>query len=257
MDENNAKKEIRDPKGKLNDRFPLLIETLENHYHIGFLELIKPEGVNDTIWYDDHHDDRSTRNGETPLHLFLYSSAYDETREEYLARVKIIKQLLDWKADINALDESNHSPIYLAVDGRDISIIPLLLDNGAKFRVLPPTPDRFSTLTLAYYLEKEKGEDEKLPELTMVKMFMLRGARPEEFIMSYNGAMPPSTEMLRFYDSILKARHIATIMVGIRRYKKSPLFLICCKDCISLIAHYVYETRGDSVWTDQPVGANI
>jgi len=251
MDEDLNKNLPRDPKGKLNDKFPLLIETLENHYSAGFLELIKPEEVNDTIWYEDFHDDRSIRNGETPLHIFLYSSAYQETRKEYLTRVKIIKQLLEWKADINALDESTHSPLYMAVDGQDVAIIPLLLDNGAKFRELPLTPNHFSILTLTYYLEREKGEDETLPEMPMVKMFMLRGARPEEFLRSGNPTA--SVEMLRFYNSILKTRQVATILVGLWRFKKCPLFSICGKDCILMIARIVYETRGDCVWTDQPI----
>ncbi len=252
MDENTNNKLNRDPKGKLNDKFPLLIETVENHYHAGFLELIKPDEVNDTIWYDDFHDDRNIRNGETPLHLFLYSSVYEETREEYLARVKIIKQLLEWKADVNALADSTHSPLYLAVDGQNASIIPLLLENGAKFRMPHQTPPPFSILTLAYYLEREKGEDEVPPEIPMVKMFMLRGARPEEFLRFGNPT--PSVEMLRFYDSILKARQVTIILIGIHRYKRCPLFLICGRDCISLIARMVYETRGNCVWTDQPIG---
>ena len=194
--------------------------------------------------------------GENALHLFCDHPTQNMIDPNTPDRIKLIKRLLEWKVNINAQDYLGETPLYLAIVKKDIAIIPFLLANGANRRIkITPLGERgtASATSLVGFFER------KTEEIPMTKLFMLNGAKIDEFFEDAPEAharFPRNPAAVEFYESILRARQIAAILIGLHRCKRSPLFLICGKDCISLIARIVYSTRGDCVWTDQPTEAN-
>ncbi|RDL41277.1 uncharacterized protein BP5553_01256 [Venustampulla echinocandica] len=77
--------------------------------------------------------DRRNKSGATPLH---FASS--------IGRKSMARELLNAKADKNAVDNHNRSPLFVAVEGKHIGIVELLLDEGAKFE--PSTPVRFKQM---------------------------------------------------------------------------------------------------------------
>jgi Ankyrin repeats (many copies) len=221
-------------KGWTND-IEVLFQAVEQHHCEQFLQLVTKEHANDTL-----------EDGQTALHIFMCFPTQVAINPDTKARIKVIKQLLEWGIDINTQDSAGETALYCAVGNNDIAIIPFLLECGTDMH----NPYKISglenfggvsPLNLAYKMECV-GDD-----ILMTKMFMLKGARREEFLKTGQAF---TTSMLEFYESILLARQISTIIVGLHRYKKSKLFLINGKDCISLIARIVYSTRGDSIWNN-------
>ena len=194
-----------------------------------FLSLVNPEKINETDLV-----------GLAPLHMFVFflEQAKDGEQDK-IDRIRVIKQLLAWKADINQLDDAGKSPLYHAVENQDVDIIPCLLDNGADMRV---KPGRYIKLPLVACVS-EAGES-----CPMVKLLMLRGVKLDEF---YNDVecIRPTKLMKRFYESIQQAREAITIFIGARKH--GPLLKLIGKDCLILIAKQIYATRGDPVWIDR------
>ena len=226
----------------LNGKVQPCFEALDNRDYDEFWNIIS-SGHPDDICYS----------GENALHIILAHPML-MIDPNTPARIKIIKQLLEWKVNINVQDVSGETPLYNAVTKRDIDIIPFLLANGANMRIkiTPPNGNGTATaLSYAYRLLESKSE-----QIPMLKIFMLHGAKIDEFYgdaPEIHANEPYNPAVIKFYKSILRARQIATVLVGMHRYKRSPLFSICGKDCVSLIAHIIYDTRGGPVWIDTPL----
>jgi hypothetical protein len=235
----------------LNGKLEYLFEAVRRGDYEGFLKLIGPDDINDTVHFGLNHD-YAVCNGFNLLQIFVYGLEYRDSSSDIAGQIKVIKQLLDWKVDINA-QNTRQTALYLAVDGQNTSIVRYLIENGANIRLSNNEPEELTILSLAWYAERDKDEDDSykmsITEMPMVKMFMLKGARPDEFILKNNNDTYKANEpMLQFYQGILNAREITTLIIGIHKYKKSPLFLIPGKDCIFMIARAIYETRGDFNW---------
>lgn len=204
----------------------LLIARLDFDYE-RFLSLVNPEAINETD-YD----------GYAPLHsfVFFYEQAPDRRYDE-IERIKVIKQLLAWKANINQADRSERTPLYRAVENRDDAIISCLLDNKANINVKPN--NRLGLKELACVSEYQG-------DFPMVKLLMLRGVKLRAF-RNAGECIEPTNDMKRFYESIQQAREATTIFVRLRT--KSPLLKLIGKDITLLIARQIYATRGNPVWS--------
>jgi Ankyrin repeats (3 copies) len=213
-------------EGWTND-IEVLLQAVEQHHCEEFLQLVTKEHANDTL-----------EDGQTALHIFMCFPTQVAINPDTKARIKVIKQLLEWGIDVNTQDRAGETALYCAVGNQDLAIIPFLLECGANMLGLENF-DGISPLNFAYNMECVGGD------ISMTKMFMLKGARREEFLKT---GQVFTTSMSEFYESILLARQISTIIIGLHRYKKSKLLLINGKDCISLIARIVYSSRGDSIW---------
>jgi ankyrin repeat protein len=105
--------------------------------------------------YDDFlkyiADDPNERfdDDQTALHLLMYENEPPANLEvDNLARKRVIKQLLDWKADIDAADEGGDTPLYMAVCAQNVPIVKFLLEQGANMR---PARDEDDELVLQAY----------------------------------------------------------------------------------------------------------
>lgn len=225
-------------------RLNLLIYAVEHHDCDKFMSLVTVDRSNGIIRDNIY-------NGSNALHVFMCCPTQVAINPDTVARIKVIKQLLEWKVDINSQDDSGHTPLYSAVCNGDVAIIPFLLENGAnrRIKVTPVAGNGTASATsFAGFIESRSGE------IPMTKIFMLDGAHIDEFFEDAPEAharFPRNPIMVKFYECILRARQIATILMGMHKYKRSPPVLICGKDCISLIARIVYTTRGDPIWTQQ------
>jgi len=232
----------------MDDSLDLLIQASIDHDCEKFLKCVALDIASGII----HADKGLLYRGNNPIHLFMPSSRQSPINPDTPARIRVIKQLLKWKADINEKNFLEKTPLYIAVGHKDVAIIPFLLENGAIIRMqqLKQRPSNTHTIpthtipTLAYQHFIWGGDS----EMPMIKMFMLKGIKPEEFTKFES----PSKKMMQFYECIVSARKIASILVGIHKCKKSPLVAICGKDCINLIARIVYSTRGNSIWMHSP-----
>jgi len=217
-------------------RLERLIFAVEQYNCKRFIDLVTLDRAEGITHYDIY-------NSSNALHMFICCPTQVAINPDTATRIKVIKQLLEWKVDINEQDHSGETPLYQAIYNRDVAIIPCLLANGATIRMVTSpyrSADAFTILSLAYNLEAEHDE------IPIIKMLMMKGARPGELIRF--DERPPNENMMKFYECIFHARRIASILMGMHRYKKSSFVSICGKDCISLIARAIYETRGDSIW---------
>lgn len=190
-----------------------------------FLQLAPSERINDKL------------NGErTTLHNFLALWVLPKDPvADLIGRKRVIKQLLDWKANINARDHNDETPLWYATENHDYDIFPFLLANGAYFRISPAI--------CPFSLPEIIVSNDDQVEFPMVKLLMMYGANPNDFQEesgSYNDAMHA------FYNGILKARK-ATIAF-VRLTKKATLLKFIGKDITLLIAKIIYQTRGEPKW---------
>lgn len=77
--------------------------------------------------------DRRDQNGATPFH---YASS--------IGNRSMAKELLAANADKDAVDDHNRSPLFVAVEGKHIGVVELLLDAKANFE--PYVPVRFKQM---------------------------------------------------------------------------------------------------------------
>jgi len=202
-------------------------------------------------------EDTTCYSGENALHLFCDHPTQNQIDPNTPDRIKLIKRLLEWKVDINGQNVSGETPLYLAIIKKDIAIIPYLLENGAnrtiKITALGERGTASATSLVGFF-------ECKTEEIPMTKLFMLNGAKIDEFFEDAPEAhakFPRNPVAVKFYESILRARQISLILLGLHRFKRSPLFAIGGRDCISLIAKMIYSTRGDFLWTSQGLESNI
>jgi len=171
------------------------------------------------------------------LHLFLFGLSFPANpKEDTIARINVIKKLIEMKSDINSVDEYGASPLWNAVSCRDINIIPFLLEQGADMRWCPPESGGLCIFACIRELDS--------PNFPIVKQFMLHGIKLEE--LSDGKHVTPSEPMVKFYDNILRTRKATILLIGLRQ--KCPLLKLIGKDCLILIAKTIYQTRGEPVW---------
>jgi hypothetical protein len=196
--------------------------------------------------YDDFlkyiADDPNERfdDDQTALHLLMYENEPPANLEvDNLARKRVIKQLLDWKADIDAADEGGDTPLYMAVCAQNVPIVKFLLEQGANMR---PARDEDDELVLQAY--NQETQDKQSGDFPMCRLFMLNGAHLYEF---HDHTTEPSDAMRKFYYGILLAKEVATLIVGCS--KRSPVLKVVGKHCCILIARIVYQSRAHSAWS--------
>lgn len=121
------------------------------------------------------------------LHLFLASEGDRVDPEvDFVKRSRVVQQLLDWKADVNASD-NDVVTIFQAVQIHDARMIGFLLDHGAEMK----------GMRLAAALESDSID------FPMVKEFMLRGASLEDFKSVLSG---PTEVMKNFYENLVASK---------------------------------------------------
>lgn len=213
---------------KMNDyvRDELLHQARLCFRYDEFLQLAPSERINDKL------------NGErNTLHNFLALWILPKDPvADLIDRKRVIKQLLDWKADINAKDRNDETPLWYAAENHDYDIFPFLLANGAHFRISPNL--------CPFSLPQIIVSDDDQVEFPIVKLLMMYGANPDDFqeeLGSYNDAM------YAFYNGILKARKATIAFISLTR--KATLLKLVGRDITLLIAKTIYSTRGYPEWS--------
>ena len=75
--------------------------------------------------------------GRTPLHVVLLNTSSISDDENRSTVVQMLKLLLRSKANVNACDHHKHTPLFLAVNSNNETMVSMLLNHGAH-------PDRVS-----------------------------------------------------------------------------------------------------------------
>ena len=97
---------------------------------------------------DERRVDQTDKNGATALH-FAAS----------IGRKTMAYELLDAKADKDALDRHGRSPLLMAVEGNHLAVVELLLDRKAN--VPKNMPKRFGEMQAAIIYEKRMAAKRK------------------------------------------------------------------------------------------------
>lgn len=207
---------------------------------VAFLNLRFNFRYDDFLKYVAEDPNERFDDDQTALHLLMYENEPPVDLEaDLLARKRVIRQLLAWKADIDAADEGGDTPLFMAVCNRNVPIVSFLLELGANMR-----PERDEDDGLIYQAYYQETQDKQAVDFPMCKLFMLNGAHLYEF---YDHTTKPSDAMQKFYYGILLAKKVATLIVGCS--KKSPVLKIVGKHCCILISRMVYQSRAHSIWS--------
>ena len=106
-------------------------QTLEN-------QLLKPENFKNASIEQEKLNfvNQRDRYGQTTLHVALGTlpNQVDTEKQENLLR--LVKLLLEYGSDVNAINETGQSPIFRCVDSRFTEIAKCLLQHGAKTNVI-------------------------------------------------------------------------------------------------------------------------
>lgn len=174
------------------------------------------------------------------FHIFVaYGWDRMDTEDKTLGEIKVMKQLLAMKATVNTRCVDNSTPLYQAVLRQADGIVEFLLENKADMRV--GRYDDRTPIGLAYIEECGK------PTFSMCRMFMMCGAKPNEFYREHGDyGYGLDEEIEKFVRRIETARKSTLAFLSLR--KKSHLLKLVRKDILKHVAKLVWETRGRTAW---------
>ena len=192
-----------------------------------FLKLVTPENIN-----------LRDQDGYDVFHLFV-AYGYDQLDpDNSITEIKVMKELLVMKATVNTRCIDNSTPLYQAVLRQAAPIVAFLLENKADMRV--ERRDDYTPIRLACIKEHGRGS------FPMCRMFMMCGAKLEEFEAWSGDHYGPNEAMKQLSRQIVKARRATLAFLSLN--KKSHLLKLVGKDILRYLSELVWETRGRSEW---------